>query len=64
MSTQEITPAKWVRPNLLSSIFGITAEAARKYRERGQWLEGTHFTQKGRNYWYNRFAIEAWIEEA
>lgn len=65
MSTQVVAvePAKWVRPNLLPSIFGITAGAARKYRERGEWLEGTHFKQKGRNYWYNRVEIDNWVEQ-
>ena len=54
--------ANWVRPKLLPQIFGITAEAARKYRERGVWLEGEQFKQVGRNYWYNCSQIDAWLD--
>lgn len=38
-----IPQGEWIRPVLLFPTFGITAEAARKYRERGVWLEGKHW---------------------
>lgn len=34
---------KWVRGSLLPQLYGITEEAARKYRERGIWMEGRHW---------------------
>lgn len=54
--------ANWIRPSLLPKIFGITAEAARKYRERGLWLEGKQFKRVGRNYWYSCSQIDAWLD--
>ncbi|NQD78633.1 DUF1233 family excisionase [Pseudomonas sp. CrR14] len=56
------TPAEWIRPRLLPQIFGITAEAARKYRERGVWLEGKHYRKDPvGQYVYNRNAINGWM---
>ncbi len=57
-----ITPADWFRGNLLPAVFGITSEAARKYRERGQWLEGVHYRKDPMGqYVYNRQAITDWL---
>ncbi len=57
-----INPADWFRGNLLPAVFGITNEAARKYRERGQWLEGTHYRKDPvGQYVYSRPAITAWM---
>lgn len=57
-----VAPGKWVRPNLLMPLFGITPEQARKYRERGIWIEETHwrFDPVGRVV-YNRAAIDDWF---
>lgn len=54
---------RWIRPNLLMPTFGITPETARKYRERGIWLERKHwrFDPVGRVV-YNPAAIEDWFE--
>lgn len=58
-----ISPAKWVRPSLLPIIFGITPEAARKYRERGVWLEGKHWRYDPVNkIVYCPSEIENWME--
>lgn len=58
-----ITPADWFRGNLLQPVFGITSEAARKYRERGQWLLGKHYRKDPvGQYVYSRAAITAWME--
>jgi hypothetical protein len=48
---------------LLPQVFGITPEAARKYRDRGKWLENKHYRldPTGR-YVYSRAAITAWME--
>ena len=58
-----IQPAKWARGNLLPLIFGISAGAARKYRERGVWLEGLQWKKDpvGRVI-YNIPAITNWME--
>lgn len=55
------TPA-WVRGSLIPGMFGITQEAARKYRERGVWLEGKHWKKDplGKVV-YNPQAISNWL---
>lgn len=59
----ETNPAKWVRGNLLPTVFGITSEAARKYRERGVWLEGRQWRYDPVNrVVYNVNEIERWME--
>lgn len=57
-----IQPAKWVRQELLFPIFGISPEAARKYRASQQWHEGKHWDRDPANrIVYNREAIERWM---
>lgn len=57
-----INPADWFRGNLLPAVFGITSEAARKYRERGVWLEGKHYRKDPMGqYVYSRQAITDWM---
>lgn len=57
-----IQPAKWVRQELLFPIFGISPEAARKYRSTCQWHEGKHWDRDPANrIVYNREAIERWM---
>lgn len=56
-----IVPANWVRPPLLLPLFGITAEAAKKNRLRGVWLENKHWRKDPQgNIVYNWRAIDAW----
>lgn len=53
----------WFRPCLLFPTFGITPEAARKYRDRGVWMDGKHYRKDPvGQYVYNRDAINAWME--
>lgn len=60
-----IYPAKWVRQELIFPIFGISTEAARKYRASGQWHEGKHWDRDpARRIVYNREAIEKWMSGA
>ncbi len=60
-----IVPAKWVRQELLFPVFGISPEAARKYRGSGQWHEGKHWDRDPANrVIYNREAIEKWMAGA
>ncbi|MFG5861773.1 DNA-binding protein [Metapseudomonas sp. CR1201] len=58
-----ISPGAWFRQELLFHTFGISTEAARKYRSGGLWLEGKHWRwdPAGRIV-YNKKAIEAWME--
>ncbi|MCF5709560.1 DNA-binding protein [Pseudomonas syringae] len=59
----QLHPGAWFRGEVLQVIFGISSEAARKYRSRGQWLEGKHWRWDPANcIVYNRKAIEAWME--
>lgn len=60
-----IQPAKWVRQDLLFPIFGISPEAARKYRSSCQWHEGKHWSRDPANrIVFNRDAIEKWMAGA
>lgn len=58
-----VQTGRWVRGALLMSVFGLSEETARKYRERGLWLEGKHWRKDpvGRVV-YNPPAIEDWFE--
>ncbi|WP_459742196.1 DNA-binding protein [Pseudomonas sp. 3A(2025)] len=56
-------PGAWFRQELLIPIFGISPEAARKYRSSGIWLEGKHWRKDPANRMvYSRLAIEHWME--
>lgn len=57
-------PGRWVRGKLLGPIWGLTEEGARKYRERGVWLEGRHwkYDPVGRVV-YHRDEIDNWFGE-
>lgn len=58
-----VRPGKWVRPNLLMPLFGVTPEQARKYRERGIWIEERHWRFDPINrVVYNPTEIEDWFE--
>jgi hypothetical protein len=57
-----VAPGLWFRQDLLQPIFGISKEAARKYRTAGLWLQGKHWrTDPANRIVYNREAIEAWL---
>jgi hypothetical protein len=57
-----VMPGAWFREQLLPTIFGISTEAARKYRARGKWLEGKHYrTDPANVIVYNKEAIEKWM---
>ena len=57
-----ITPGAWLRRELLPPTFGISTEAARKYRSSGKWLEGRHWRWDPANVIvYNRSEIEKWM---
>lgn len=62
---ENVVPARWIRGNLMPNVFGISSEAARKYRERGVWLEGRQWRYDpiGRIV-YNINEIEQWMEGA
>jgi len=58
-----ISPGLWFRQELLYPTFGISTEAARKYRSNGLWLEGRHWRwDPARRVVYSRIAIEKWME--
>lgn len=51
-----------VRQDLLQPVFGLTPEAARKYRTRGLWLENKHWRRDPANVIvFNRKEIERWM---
>lgn len=57
-----IIPAAWFRQELLFPVFGISTEAARKYRTGGHWLEGRHWRKDPANrIVYSRDAITSWM---
>lgn len=59
----QVTPGKWVRPELLKPIWGITPDAAKKYRLSGVWLEGKHWRKDPANrVVYCRATIDEWLE--
>lgn len=58
----QIVPGEWFRQDLLIPVFGLTPEAARKYRTRGLWLENKHWRKDPANVLvYNRKEIERWM---
>ncbi|MDD1014791.1 excisionase family protein [Pseudomonas rubra] len=62
-NTTQTAPGAWFRQELLVPIFGISTEAARKYRTAGLWLEGTHWRRDPANrIVYNKRSIENWME--
>ncbi|MNC48846.1 hypothetical protein D3C75_979870 [compost metagenome] len=57
-----IVPGLWFRQELLQTTFGISTDAARKYRTKGLWLEGKHWRIDPANrIVFNRNEIEAWL---
>lgn len=57
-----ISPATWIRKELLFPIFGLSTEAVRKYRDRGIWLEEKQWRIDPANVIvYNRVEIEKWM---
>jgi hypothetical protein len=57
-----ITPAVWIRKELLFPVFGLSTEAVRKYRDRGIWLEEKQWrTDPANVIVYNRVEIENWM---
>jgi hypothetical protein len=55
-------PGRWVRPKLLPFIFGINPDQARKYRERGIWVEGKQWRYDPiRRVVYCPTEIENWL---
>lgn len=59
----QVHRGRWVRAELLVPMFGINKEQARKYRERGLWLENKQWRKDpvGRVV-YHPAAIEDWFE--
>ncbi len=58
----QVTPGEWFRQELLPPIFGISSEAARKYRSSGIWLEDRHWRKDPANrIVYNKKAINQWL---
>lgn len=61
-TAHQSSSAEWFRQDLLPPTFGISTEAARKYRSGGLWLEGKHWRKDPANrIVYSRSAIEAWM---
>lgn len=52
----------WIRGNLLPQLYGISEDAARKYRDRGFWHEGVHWKKDpvGRIV-YSTNKIDQWL---
>ncbi|MFD2641139.1 MULTISPECIES: DNA-binding protein [Pseudomonas] len=60
--TPDTVRSSWVRQELLPVIFGISTEAARKYRSQGKWLQGKHWRRDPANrVVYNTIEIELWL---
>jgi hypothetical protein len=58
----QIMSGEWFRQDLLQPVFGLTPEAARKYRTRGLWLENKHWRRDPANVIvFNRKEIERWM---
>jgi hypothetical protein len=58
----QIMSGDWFRQDLLQPVFGLTPEAARKYRTRGLWLENKHWRRDPANVIvFNRKEIERWM---
>lgn len=58
----QIVPGDWIRQELLAPTYGISAEAARKYRDNGLWLEEKHWRRDPANrIVYCRKEIDRWL---
>ncbi|MYL27554.1 MULTISPECIES: excisionase [Halomonadaceae] len=54
---------KWIKAKLYAQISGITTEAQKKKRQRGEWLEGVHWiTAPDGGIMVDWRAIDAWVE--
>ncbi len=63
LSNIGITPAKWVKGFILYPLFGLTAQAAQKKRDRGVFLEGKHWRYApDKTVMYNWKEIESWYD--
>lgn len=63
VSSIGITPAKWVKGFVLYPLFGLTAQAAQKKRDRGVFLEGKHWCYApDKTVMYNWKEIESWYD--
>ncbi|ANI16646.1 DNA-binding protein [Pseudomonas citronellolis] len=61
--TYHVAPGKWVQQELLPSLWGISTEAAKKYRLSGVWLEDKHWKKDPANrVIYCVAAIDNWLE--
>lgn len=60
----QVAPSKWVKGKILQQMTGLSTEAARKKRERGEWLEGKHWKYAPDGMvWYNWQEIDRWVEQ-
>ena len=58
----QLIPGEWFRQELLTPVFGISKEAARKYRSNGLWLEDKHWRKDPANrIVYSMKAINQWL---
>jgi len=54
---------KWIKAKLYAQISGITTEAQKKKRQRGEWSEGVHWIKApDGQIMVNWRAIDAWVE--
>jgi hypothetical protein len=54
----------WVRGCLLPQLYGISEDAARKYRERGIWMEGRHWKKDPVDrIVYSPYEIDQWLSK-
>jgi len=63
IKTPPLPLPKWVKAKIIIAIFGYTADAMNKKRQRGAWLEGIIWKKAPDNtIMYNPLAIEEWVE--
>jgi hypothetical protein len=56
------TVLRWVMLQKYCKLTGESAEAVRKRRLRGEWLDGQHTRMRNRRLWVNIEAAQRWLE--
>lgn len=53
---------KWLNKQQAAALIGLSAHTLRRYRERGEWVEGVHYSKVAQNHIvYNERLILDWV---
>lgn len=61
-STNHFLPVAWMRLEHYCDLVGEPPDTVRNRCRTGQWLEGHHWTTRGRRMWVHLPRAQAWVE--